>query len=504
MNKNAIISVYDKTDLKILCNYFKNNNINIISTGNTAKHIKKMGFKCQLVSSVTKFKEILEGRVKTLHPNIHASLLFDRYKKKHTNEFKKIKFPIIDFVIVNLYPFEKFIKKNSNYEKCIEMIDIGGTALLRSAAKNHKSITVISDPKDYKKLINNIKIDNKNKNLLFKKQMAKKAFLKTSKYDSAIYKWLGGSIDTETINIKNHKKVNLRYGENPHQKSFYLNKDINAGIYKNLIQGKNLSFNNIKDIESSLNCIRDFSKPTSVIIKHTSPCGVASNKNLYKAIFDSIKADSISAFGGIVAINRTLDQKSAKLLIKNFFEIILAPNFTKESLKILKTKKNLTLIKTNSIKDGLKNEIYSVHNGYLVQEKNKIIFNKSHLKLVSNYNSSKNIINDLIFAFKVCKHVKSNAIVLVKNQKTISIGAGQTSRIDSTKIAINKIKKQDIPFVAASDAFFPFTDNIKLLIKKRCKAIVQPSGSINDKKIIEFANKNKFPLYFSKFRFFKH
>ncbi len=503
MSKNAIISVYDKTDLKILCNYFKNNNINIISTGNTAKHIKKIGFKCHLVSSVTKFKEILEGRVKTLHPKIHASLLFDRYKKNHTNEFKKIKFPIIDFVIVNLYPFEKFIKKNSDYEKCIEMIDIGGTALLRSAAKNHKSITVISDPKDYKKFINNIKLNNKDKSFIFKKQMAKKAFLKTSRYDSAIYKWLGGSKKSDVLSIKNQKQINLRYGENPHQKSFYLNKDLNSGIYKNMIQGKSLSFNNIKDIDSSLNCIRDFIKPTSVIIKHTSPCGIASGKNVYRALFDSIKADSISAFGGIVAVNRTLDGKSAKLLVKNFFEIILAPKFTKESLKIFKTKKNLTLINTSNLKDNFKNETYSVNNGYLIQEKNKIIFNKSHLKLASNYRCSKDTIDDLIFAFKVCKHVKSNAIVLVNNQKTISIGAGQTSRIDSTKIAINKIKK-NISFVAASDAFFPFTDSIKMLIKKRCKAIIQPSGSINDKKIIEFANKNKFPLYFSKYRFFKH
>ena len=340
MTRSAIISVYDKSNLKILCKYFVNNNINIISTGNTAIYIKKIGFKCKLIGNLTKFKEILDGRVKTLHPNIHASILFDRDKKNHKNQFKKIKFPIVDFVIVNLYPFEQYIKNNQNIEQCINMIDIGGPALLRSAAKNYKSVTTICDPKDYNKFIKNINFNNGITSLYFKKQMAKKVFFKTSKYDAAIYKWMGGKNKLNEINLSNLKKTQLRYGENPHQKAFYISKYPNKRVSNNLIQGKQLSFNNIRDIETALDCINEFKQPTSVIIKHNSPCGVASNKKISKAFLDSKNTDPISAFGGIVIINRTLDKKTAEIISKNFYEVVLAPNFTKGALVVLNKKQN--------------------------------------------------------------------------------------------------------------------------------------------------------------------
>ena len=505
MNKNAIISVYDKSNLNIICKYFNKNKINIISTGNTAKYIKKIGFKCKYISDVTKFSEILDGKVKTLHPNIHASLLFDRNKKKQKNEFKKLKFPIIDFVIVNLYPFEEFVKKNSSVEDCINMIDIGGPTLLRSAAKNYKSITALCDPNDYNRFISNMNANNGHTSFDFKKQMAKKVFLLTSEYDTKIYKWISReNKKANQINLSDFNKTSLRYGENPHQKAFYLNKNSKKGINNNLIQGKQLSFNNIRDIETALDCINEFRKPTCVIIKHNSPCGVATNSKINKAFLDSKNSDKISAFGGIIIINRCLDKKTAEHISKNFYEIVLAPQFTESAKKILQKKKNLRLISTRNIKMDKKNEIYSVNNGYLIQQKNNITFNKSHLKLVSKQKCSNKKIEDLIFAFKVCKHVKSNAIVFVNNQKTIAIGAGQTSRIDSTKIAIAKIKKNTTSYVAASDGFFPFTDSIKLLIKNRCKAIIQPGGSVNDDDIINFSNKNKFFLFFSIYRFFKH
>ena len=499
MKKYALISVYDKSNLKELCIYFFKNNIKIISTGNTARYIKKMGFDCVLVSDLTKFKEILDGRVKTLHPYIYASLLFDRSKKSHHKEFDKIKFPPIDFLIVNLYPFEKIKNSKASHKKCLEMIDIGGSTLLRSAAKNFKYVTPICDPLDYNDLIKNLKLKN-NTSLNFRKKMSAKVFYTTYMYDKIISDWML-KYDNDLI-IKDYKKIKLKYGENPHQNAFFYKKNNNLNFFDNLIYGKQLTYNNLKDAEAAFDCINDFKEPTCVIVKHGSPCGVASNKNIYKAYKESRDADLISSFGGIMAFNKTVDIKVSKIISKNFYEIILAPNFTKSALMLLSKKKNLKLIKTKNIIKKNKFDILSTSNGYLIQEKNNIIFNKKNMKLVSNYKSSKKKMEDLIFAFKVCKHVKSNAIVLVKNKITIAIGGGQTSRIRSTEIALNKIKHKS--FVAASDAFFPFTDNIKLLIKKNCTAIIQPNGSINDNKIIDFANKNKLSLFFSKYRFFKH
>ena len=498
--KYALISVFNKQKLNILCAGLKKFNIEFISTGSTAKYIKKLGFKCYEISKLTKFPEILDGRVKTIHPKIHASLLFDRKKESHRKIFNKLQFPQIDFVIVNLYPFEKFIKNNTNEEKCIEMIDVGGPTMLRSSAKNFFSVTTISETSDYNKLIVNLKKNNGETSLEFRKLMAKKVFSITSYYDKSISKWLS--------NKKESKKVVLKYGENPNQKSvFYLNQNTNT-FFDQKIHGKDLGYNNILDLNAGLECIKEFYEPTCVIIKHNNPCGVSSASNINLAFKNALSADPISAFGGVVMINRVVNKKLAILFSNNFYEIIAAKKFTEDALLILKKKKNLILIKINNIIINKNNDIKNVAGGILVQQKNSIKILHKNLLCVSKIKANKETIEDLIFALKVCKHVKSNAIVLAKNKQTVGIGAGQMSRLDSTKISLMKrsqakfnMKKN---FVCASDAFFPFTDNVKNLINNNCRAIVQPKGSINDQKIIDFIDKKKRSLYFINFRLFKH
>ena len=504
-SKYALISVYDKKGIEEICKTFLKFNINIISTSSTSKHIISLGYKCKSVSSFTKFKEILDGRVKTLHPKLHAALLFDRKNKRHIKTFKSLNFPVIDFIIVNLYPFEKFINLNKNKKKCIEMIDIGGLALLRSAAKNYKSVTVISNTNDYTNLINILKNNRGKTTLNFRKEMAQKVFQTTANYDIIIAGWLNQK-NKKLLNLNNFKKITLRYGENPHQKSYFKYNKNKKNIFENIIQGKKFSYNNFLDVDSAINLLNEFDEPTCVIIKHNNPCGAASGKNINEAFNKALKSDPISAFGGIVAVNRSINDHLAKTLKSNFFEIVIAKSFPKKSRDIFTKKKQLILIETRNMLNYDKQEIKSINGGYLIQEKNNIKLGKNHIKSVSKNKASKKILDDLIFCFKVCKHVKSNAIVIAKNKQTIGIGAGQMSRIDSTKLALIKASKKNKlnGFVAASDAFFPFTDGIKLLFNNNCKAIIQPQGSINDSKIIDFANKKRLPLYFSKYRLFKH
>ena len=505
MKKNALVSLYNKNDLEYLCSTLQKFNINIISTGQTSVFIKKIGFKCTELSKITNFKEILNGRVKTLHPVVFSSILFNRNNKKHQNQIKLLKYPIIDFVIVNLYPFSDLNKEYNNFEDHIEMIDVGGVSLLRAAAKNFDSVTAVTKIEDYKSLKKNLISNNGKTSLDFRKKMASKVYKITSLYDNEIANWLDKK-DKESFLINEKYKSKLSYGENPHQQSFYLS-STKSSIANNKIQGKKLSHNNILDISSALECINDFESPTCVIIKHNNPCGVASNSDINKAFLLAKECDEESSFGGIVAFNKSINLNLSKVIVKNFFQIIIAPDFSKDSIKILSKKPNLIIIKSKNIKRNNQQDVRSIYGGgYLFQNKNNVKINKKDIKNVSNIKNNAQILNDLIFAFKVCKHVKSNAIVLASNSQTIGIGAGQMSRFDSTKIAINKMKKthNNQYFVAASDAFFPFVDNIKILIKNNCKGIIQPQGSINDDKIINFAKKNKLPLYFTKYRFFKH
>ena len=497
-NRNALISVNDKKGLGRLCNVLVSFNIGLISTGSTAKEIKRLGFKCKTVYSLTKFHEILDGRVKTLHPKIHASILFNRKEKSHIKKFDSLNFPTIDFLFVNLYPFEKIAKTNSTDTKCIELIDIGGPALLRSAAKNYDSVTSICKIIYYKEFINNISTNNGITSLDFRKKMAAKVFDLTSKYDKNIFNWLNKK------NKYSKNFVKLKYGENPNQNSSYYFSDNKNNLLDSKLNGKEIGYNNILDLDAGINCINEFKEPTCVIIKHTNPCSVASCETISKSFKKALDANPISAFGGVVIFNKIIDNKLAETLNKNFFELIAAKDFTKDAINILSKKKRLILIKTKKLKINNWDETKFVIGGILKQEKNNIKINIRDFKLVSQYAASSKKLNDLIFAYKVCKHVKSNAIVLVKNKITIGIGAGQMSRLDSTKISLKKINKKTNNFVVASDAFFPFTDSLKLLEKKGCKSIIQPKGSINDNKLIDYANKKKLSLYFTNYRLFKH
>ena len=495
-NKYALISVYDKSNLDILCKNLENNNYKFISTGSTGKSIKKLGFKCLEISKVTNFKEILDGRVKTLNPKIFGSILFKRNNKNHFKEFKNLKVPKIDLVIVNLYPFKEFIKSGDN-NKIIEMIDIGGPSLIRAAAKNFNYITSICNTKYYARLINNLNQNNGDTDISFRKSMAAKAFEEISKYDALISKWLS--------NTKVYRnKTRLRYGENPNQKSFIINNKLKS-IFDLQISGKQISYNNIIDIDNGIKCINEFTEPSCVIVKHNNPCGVASSPKIEVSFQKAFEADSKSAFGGIVFFNRKITKKLALELSTIFLEVIVAPIYEKEAINILSKKKNLILLKTDKIKIPTM-EFRSTLFGTIYQNINVNKINKNFFKLVAYKEVSKKILDDLIFSAKVAKHLKSNAIVLVKNKQTIGLGCGQTNRVDSLNIAIRKnnenfgIKN----YVCISDGFFPFTDSLKLLNKNNCKVIAQPSGSKGDEDNINYANRNRLTLYFLENRLFKH
>ena len=499
LKSNALISVYDKSNLKKLCTSLTKHNIGIISTGATAKKIRALGFQCKEISHLTKFKEILDGRVKTLNPKIHASILFKRNSINHIETFKKLRFPKIDYVIVNFYPFSKIPEKEGS-DKKIEMIDIGGPSMIRSASKNFYYVTTICEKKYYNSLIKELNKNNGKTTLTFRKRMAEKNFKLTSDYDLSIFKW---------FNKKSKKqkddKIKIKYGENPNQKAFFI-KNSNSNIFNSQVSGKEIGYNNILDISEGLSCLKEFQDPTCLIVKHNNPCGIASANNINTAYKKALQSDPVSAFGGVVLFNKKIDENLANIINQNFFEAIVAPKFNKKTLEVLKTKKRLIVIDSTGFKHNNKETFKSVHSGTLYQEENSYKITKSSIKLVTTKHASQKTLDDLIFAFKVAKHVKSNAIVLASNKQILGIGAGQMSRLDSTRIAILKYKDffNNKKFVCASDAFFPFTDNLELLLKLKCDAIIQPSGSKNDAKIISFAKKNNTSLYFVKNRVFKH
>ncbi len=500
IRSHALISVYNKSNLNKICLVFKKYNIGIISTGSTAKKIKDLGFKCQQVSELTKTKEMLNGRVKTLNHKIHASILFNRKKKDHIKKFQNLKFPKIDYVIVNFYPFNNIYINKNKLDK-IETIDIGGPAMIRSASKNFDFVTTLCSIKYYKELIDELNMNNGSTSLKFRVKMAKNNFKETSAYDRTIYRWFNKNSKKE----KTNNKIKIKYGENPNQKAFFISNS-KQNIINSQISGKKIGYNNILDISDGLNCLKEFKDPTCVIIKHNNPCGVASTNNVEKSFIKAYNSDPVSAFGGIILFNRIISEKLALKIISYFSEAVVAPRYTKKALEVLKSKNSLIVVNSKNIKKENNLSFRSVNSGILYQDTNNILISQSKLKLVSKVKSSKKTIDDLVFAYKVAKHVKSNAVVLVGNKQTLGIGAGQMSRLDSTSLAIRKYKKNfnKKNFVCASDAFFPFTDNLKILHKKNCLAIVQPYGSINDKKIINYANKSKISLYFSQQRVFKH
>ena len=496
VSKFALVSVYNKKNIKLLCDILSYYKIGIISTGSTYKKIVSLGYDCFEISKLTKFKEVLDGRVKTLHPKIYISILHRRNNEMHEKTFNKTNFPRIDYVIVNLYPFSKF--ENKSHKEAIEMIDIGGPTLLRSAAKNYEDITVISSPNDYQILKNNLNKNSGITDLAFKKKMAIKTFNLTFKYDKKIHDWF---TKKNTLN-----KIKLSYGENPDQKAVLI-KDQNKSIIDYQIQGKKISYNNILDVDCGIDFLNEFDEPTTVIVKHNNACGVASSKTIKNSFIKAHNSDKKSAFGGVVLINRTIDKGFAKLLIRSFFQVLVAPGYTKDALEVFGLKKNLILLNSSKILKIKKKSYKSVRTGTLGQTINNQKLTNKNFEIVSRNKKISNRENeDILFAFRVVKHLKSNAIVIVKNKQTLGIGAGQMSRYDSTKIAVMKYKENFSlkNIVCASDAFFPFVDSLQLLLKNNCTCIVEPSGSVNDSKIIQFADKNNIKLVFSAIRVFKH
>ena len=507
--KTALISVSDKKNIKSILESLKKNKVKIISSGGTYKEIKKLKFKCIEVSEFTNFHEILEGRVKTLHPKIHAGILNKRISKTHQNEMKKNNFENIDLVIVNFYPFENTLKKTSNHNKIIENIDIGGPSMVRSAAKNYKDVTVITSTNQYDELIEELKKNKGSTTLKFREKLSRIAFTETAYYDSVISNYFN-KISNTSFPDKRTFHANLieipRYGENPHQKSAIYSKNLNMNIKQ--IHGKQLSYNNYNDIFAALTISKSLPNNTgTVIIKHANPCGVSIKKNHLQSYVAALKCDPISAFGGVVSCNYKVTKTIAEELNKLFLEVVIANNFDADALKILKTKKNLRLIDASKyiFKEDLK--FISNNEEILVQSEDIKKFDIKDFKVVSKKKPNTKQMKNLLFAFNICRYVKSNAIVLASNETTTGIGSGQPSRLDSCKIAIDKMKKfsdTNDEIVAASDAFFPFVDGIEKLVQSGVTAVIQPSGSIRDKEIIKFANETDTVLIFSKTRHFRH
>ena len=507
--KTALISVSDKSNLKPLLQALKKINVKIISSGGTFKEIKRLKFNCTEVSEFTGANEILNGRVKTLHPKIHAGILNKRKNKIHQKELRLNNYENIDLVIVNFYPFEKILKKTKNHKKIIENIDIGGPSMVRSAAKNYNDVAVIVSNKQYSELINELKKNKGGTSLKFREEMSKLAFTETSYYDSIITNYFNKftySHFPEKKIISGNLIEKLRYGENPHQISAIYSKDKNLKIKK--IHGKQLSYNNYNDILAALIISKSLPNNTgTVIVKHANPCGVSILKDNLDSYKSALACDPISAFGGIVSCNFKINQKLALELNKIFLEVIVANGFDENALKILKHKKNLRIIDASDFSINENFKLNSINDSILIQSEDKKIFTKKDFKVVSKIKPNKDQLNNLIFAFNVCRYVKSNAIVLAANKTTVGIGSGQPSRLDSCEIAIRKMKKfnnlkEDI--VAASDAFFPFIDGIEKLVQSGVTAVVQPAGSIRDKEIIKFANDTNTVLIFSKTRHFRH
>jgi phosphoribosylaminoimidazolecarboxamide formyltransferase/IMP cyclohydrolase len=515
--KRALISVSDKTGILDLARELDKFKVEILSTGGTAKILRENNIPVKEVSDYTGFPEMMDGRVKTLHPKVHGGLLALRDSEEHMRAAREHNIGMIDMAVVNLYPFEGVIKKPGvSIEEVIENIDIGGPAMLRSAAKNHRFVAVLCNPARYREVIEALRQHSGGIPEELARSLAVEVYERTSRYDGVINKYLkeyfsggrktGGFPDELVLTFE--KIQDLRYGENPHQgAAFYREpegKDGLAGMEQ--LQGKELSFNNILDLNSALELIKEFQRnPAAVIVKHNNPCGVSEDKSLEKAYLNAWRCDKLSAFGGIVALNKKMDLKAAKAIAQSgFLECIVAPGFDKEALELFKDKKNLRILKISGL--GLIKEIdfKRVSEGLLLQDKDLETLNAGGLKVVTKRRPTKKEMESLIFGWAVAKHVKSNAIVLTKGTKTIGIGAGQMSRVDSVMIAKSKAGKSRGGSCLASDAFFPKPDAILWAHKAGAKAIIQPGGSIADAEIIKACDKYKIAMVFTGLRHFRH
>ena len=521
MKKLALISVYKKEGIVDFArDLVEKYDYELLSTGGTAQLLKTNNIQVTEVSELTNFPEMLEGRVKTLHPVVHGGLLARRDKSEHMETIAKHKIRPIDLVVINLYPFQEVVsKKNVSLEEAIENIDIGGPSMIRSAAKNYSAVTVICDPSDLPLVLKELSENKGQTTLCLREKLATKAFQKTSEYDQAITGFLSNyakqslngsqGFFPENLNFNLKLKRVLRYGENPHQHAaLYLPPDSNYGLANaEVLQGKELSFNNYLDLESAWTIASEFDRrtPVAVIVKHNNPCGVAIAPDLHHAFIEALTCDSISAFGGIVAFNNNVEVKLAKELSQIFFEAIIAPDYSEGALEVFANKPNLRVLKINLTESSINDlDVKRISQGFLIQEFNQQTLNPENLKVVTKRKPTDQEMLDLAFAWKVCKHVKSNAIVVATDGKTLGIGAGQTSRIGSVEIAINQANYNTKNAVLASDAFFPFKDSIEMCASGKIVAVIQPGGSIRDKEIIDACDKYNIAMLFTGIRHFRH
>jgi phosphoribosylaminoimidazolecarboxamide formyltransferase/IMP cyclohydrolase len=520
----ALLSVSDKTGLIEFARALAFHGIELVSTGGTAKAIAEAGLKVKDVSELTGFPEMMDGRVKTLHPKVHGGLLAIRNNTEHAQAMKSHGIGPIDLLVVNLYPFEATVDKGADFEECIENIDIGGPAMIRAAAKNHNDVAVVVDAGDYQGVLDELKTNKGATTLHLRRRLAAKAYARTAAYDAAISNWFANELETEAPDFRalgGRLIQALRYGENPHQKAaFYRLPDRRPGVSTlRQLQGRELSYNNINDTDAAFECVAEFDpKRTAacVIVKHANPCGVAEGPDLAIAYRRALACDSTSAYGGIIALNRTLDAETATAVTEIFTEVIIAPDATDDAIAVVARRRNLRLLLTGGLPDpraiGLAAK--TVAGGLLVQSRDNAVVDDMTLKVATKRAPTEAEMRDLMFAFRVVKHVKSNTIVYAKDLATVGIGAGQMSRVDSARIAARKAEdaarelKLAEPLtkgsVVASDAFFPFADGMLACIEAGATAVIQPGGSVRDNEVIEAADAHGIAMVFTGVRHFRH
>ena len=501
--KNALISVFHKDGLLPILSALKKFDINIITTGGTYKFIKEAGFEAQTVESLTDYPSIFGGRVKTLHPIVFGGILYRRDLENDQKQAIDFNIPPIDLVIVDLYPFEKTLEQTNEEAEIIEKIDIGGISLIRAAAKNFKDVLTVSSINQYADLVYVLEENKGQSSLEDRKRFAMKAFNVSSHYDTSIFSYFNRKIKEDVFKSSIQQSTVLRYGENPHQKGVFYG-DMEK-VFEQL-HGKAISYNNLIDLDGGIALIKEFKEPTFAILKHTNACGLATDTKMVNAWKKALAGDPISAFGGVLITNTTIDLETAEEINKLFFEIILAPDFEKNALEILKTKKNRIILQAKSF-DFQTLQFKTALNGVIAQDKDLETEDLYDWEEVTEIKTSDRVANDLVFANKIVKHTKSNAIVLVKDGQLIGSGTGQTSRIDALKHAIQKAKDFGLDLhgaVMASDAFFPFADSVEFAEKEGIKAVIQPGGSIRDKESIDFCNSTNMAMVFTGIRHFKH
>ncbi len=500
--KNALISVFHKDRIDEIARLLDQYGIRLLSTGGTYEYLTKAGFKVETVESVTGYPSILGGRVKTLHPKIFGGILGRRDNADDQHHFGQFEIPEIDLVIVDLYPFEKTVASTDNEQEIIEKIDIGGISLIRAAAKNYKDVLIVPSADQYNELIGLLKEKEGSTSLEDRKKFAAKAFAISSQYDTAIYNFFAGE-QAGVFRAGFNDSTQLRYGENPHQNGYFYG--ALDDVFEQL-HGKAISYNNIGDLDAAINLINDFDETTVAILKHNNACGLASREKLIDAWKDALAGDPVSAFGGVIISNEVIDKETAEEINKLFFEIILAPAYEEDALKLLKTKKNRIILKKRSYDFG-KRIFRSALNGVMAQDKDLKVESPADLKPVTSTACLPAEVDDLLFANKIVKHTKSNAIVLVRGKQLLGSGVGQTSRVDALKQAIAKAREFGFDLkgaVMASDAFFPFADSVEIAHKAGIKAVIQPGGSVRDQDSIDFCNNNNMSMVFTGYRHFKH